>query len=467
MFKKQSNSQFKHSNKLWFILLSVCFIFCSVVHSFASTQVSLEWRANSEPDLAGYRVFCHEEGKSYDYTNPIWEGTNNYCTIYNINETKTCYFVVRAFNTEGLESGDSNEACLEPAAELNHNNEPKLSSLYISGDGTVNENSRASYTATANFNDGSRQIVTSSVSWRENSSYARINSSGVLDASEVSRDMKVTIHASYTIGGKSKTATKVIKIIDVPSSNLPPNEANIVYPEMGQDEIEFPLDITTESFSDPNNDDHIQSQWQISEQSDFSKCVVDITGTKHLTTFSVPHMVLKSNHTYYVRVRFFDVYSTVSNWSIVVEFTSAYFVVDLNANGISDTEEVDDTVDFNLDGIPDNYQPQIIKCVKSSDGSVSVGIEKASSSAEDIESLEVIDPDTIFDTVNRPDDLIFGLLAYRLRVTNPGDTATIRIYFSGEIFESDVFYKYDTINGWYDYSEHTPLMMTDNLSLWK
>jgi len=68
-----------------------------------------------------------------------------------------------------------------------------------------------------------------------------------------------------------------------------------------------------------------------------------------------------------------------------------------------------------------------------------------------------VDPDTISDTYNRPADLIFGLFAYRLRVTNPGDTATIRIYFSGDIFESDIFYKYDTINGWYDYSEHTTL----------
>jgi hypothetical protein len=131
--------------------------------------------------------------------------------------------------------------------------------------------------------------------------------------------------------------------------------------------------------------------------------------------------------------------------------------VDLNVNGIADVDEVDDSVDFNLDGIPDNYQPEVIKCVQSSDGSVSIGIEKTSSTAEEIESLEVIDPETISDTVNRPSDLIFGIFAYRLRVQTPGDTATLRIYFSGEIYESDVFYKYDTINGWYDYSEHTIL----------
>ena len=55
-------------------------------------------------------------------------------------------------------------------------------------------------------------------------------------------------------------------------------------------------------------------------------------------------------------------------------------------------------VDFNLDGIPDNFQPQIIKCVQAFDGSVSIGIEKVSSSVEEIESIEVIDPDTITDT---------------------------------------------------------------------
>jgi len=169
----------------------------------------------------------------------------------------------------------------------------------------------------------------------------------------------------------------------------------------------------------------------------------------------VPHMALKSNHKYYVRVRFYDVYSTASSWSGTVEFTTADFFVDLNENGIPDVDEVDDDVDFNLDGIPDNFQLKIIKCIKAFDGSVSIGIEKASSSVEEIESIEVIDPDTISYTENRPADLIFGLIAYRLRVTNPGDTATIKIYFSGDIFATDVFYKYDTINGWYDYSEHT------------
>ena len=156
-----------------------------------------------------------------------------------------------------------------------------------------------------------------------------------------------------------------------------------------------------------------------------------------------------------MRVRFYDFYSAASDWSGSAEFTTTSFVEDHDSNGISDTEEVDDSVDFNLDGIPDINQPQIIKCVQASDGSNYIGIEKVSSSASEIEALEIIDPDTISDTVNRPVDLIFGLFSYRLRVNQPGATATLKIYFSGEIFSSDTLFKYDTINGWYDYSEHT------------
>jgi hypothetical protein len=265
----------------------------------------------------------------------------------------------------------------------------------------------------------------------------------------------MTIEASYTDGGLTESATKQVTIVDVPPSNLPPGTPVIGYPENGQYEVEVPLDITTEPFSDPNGDSHSQTCWQISEQSDFATLVVDVTSDNYLTTFSVPHMVLKPNQNYYLRVRFYDVYSEVSDWSSTVEFTTSSFFEDLNSNGIPDSYEVDDSVDFNLDGIPDNYQPDIIKCVQTLDGSSYIGVEKISDSISEIEALEVIDPETIPDTANRPDDLIFGLISYRLRMNQPGAIASLKIYFSGGIFGSDTFFKYDTINGWYDYSEHT------------
>ncbi|MGA7144008.1 MAG: CFI-box-CTERM domain-containing protein [Desulfobacterales bacterium] len=460
-------------SKILFNLLfcTVTFIICTLTlypqSSVYAADVTLAWTSNIEGNLAGYYIYYKTGTSSASYNgtgvdegdSPIKiplgvfaDGANPQYTLHGLSDTETSYLVLTAFSIEDIESGFSNEVSYQPSTPPTLSS---LSSLSISGSDFVSENNSSGYVATATFSDDTTQIVTGNAAWSKNSMYAGINSNGLLTASEVTEDTPVTIQASYTIGITKRTASKMVTIVDVPPSNLAPNMPAILSPETGQREVEVPLVITTAAFSDPNNDGHIQSQWQISEQSNFSTRVVDITSDNYLTTFSVPHMALKSNHKYYVRVRFFDIYSTASNWSGTVEFTTAVFIVDININGISDADEVDDSVDFNLDGIPDNDQPQIIKCIRASDGSVSIGIESVSSSVVEIESLEVIDPDTISDTVNRPADLIFGLFAYRIGVRTAGDIATIRIYFSGGIFASDVFYKYDTINGWYDYSEHT------------
>jgi PKD repeat protein len=101
----------------WFIFSTLALLFLPGYNSLASTQISLEWMPNSESDLAGYKVFCREEDQSYDYANPSWEGTDNYCTIFDLDETKNYCFAVRAYDTEGLESSNSNEVCREPTIE--------------------------------------------------------------------------------------------------------------------------------------------------------------------------------------------------------------------------------------------------------------------------------------------------------------------------------------------------------------
>ena len=99
-----------------FILLFVPLFFCFVSSVYA-VDVSFVWDPNSEPDLAAYRVYSREEGKSYDYSTPAWKGTTTYCTIYNLDETKNYYFISRAFDTQGLESDDSSELYLESRPE--------------------------------------------------------------------------------------------------------------------------------------------------------------------------------------------------------------------------------------------------------------------------------------------------------------------------------------------------------------
>ena len=119
-----SKYRFNYSFLLWFVLLTLSFLVFSIPNSSGSTQVTLEWSPNTEPDLAGYTLFCREQGQNYDYANPSWDGMDTNCTIYDLDETKTYFFVVRAVDTEGFQSNDSNETFLE--AGTTPDNQPPI-----------------------------------------------------------------------------------------------------------------------------------------------------------------------------------------------------------------------------------------------------------------------------------------------------------------------------------------------------
>jgi len=89
-----------------------------------------------------------------------------------------------------------------------------LSSLSISGPSTVNENGTAAYTATASWSDNTTTSVTPV--WSENSAYASISAGGSLSTTAVTGNQPVTVSASYTAGGVTRTATASVTVLDVP-----------------------------------------------------------------------------------------------------------------------------------------------------------------------------------------------------------------------------------------------------------
>jgi len=99
------------------LFIFLFFIFITPVYAI---DITLQWTPNSEPNLAGYRVFYREESQSYNYLDPYWETFDPICTIYDLDETKTYYFVVRAFDTHGLESANSNEVLLLEGVPVNN-----------------------------------------------------------------------------------------------------------------------------------------------------------------------------------------------------------------------------------------------------------------------------------------------------------------------------------------------------------
>ena len=100
---------FRTRRSLFIFLLSLGIILFAASNAFAAWQVTLQWDPNREPDLAGYKVFSRSEGQAYQYGSPVWEGAATTCAISNLNEGTSYYFVVRAIDTDGLESADSLE----------------------------------------------------------------------------------------------------------------------------------------------------------------------------------------------------------------------------------------------------------------------------------------------------------------------------------------------------------------------
>jgi len=143
-----------------FILLSF-FVFLSpkTAHPI---DVTVAWSPNTETDLGGYRIYHREEGQAYDYDQPLWEGIDTTCTIYNLDDTTNHYFVARAFDVFSNESQDSAEVSLEASADTDGDgipdgfdscpNDPNKSEPGICGCGVPDTDSDGD--GIANCNDG-------------------------------------------------------------------------------------------------------------------------------------------------------------------------------------------------------------------------------------------------------------------------------------------------------------------------
>jgi|GEM_PF-155861 len=237
-----------------------------------------------------------------------------------------------------------------------------------------------------------------------------------------------------------------------------PNNAEPEKPELSSppdEETNVPLtpELETGIFSDPDNDDtHAETTWQISTESNFSSLVLDITSDSHRTSLTVPEFILTVDTTYYWRVKFYDNRSAASEWSDpYYSFTTIHASDsdDTDSNGIPDDQE-NEEVDLDGDGEPD-YDQSDMKSVNTVVGDGQIGIKKESTNITSIDSIKSIDPDTISDTTNKPDEMPLGIITFKVTVDNPGDDAEVVVYLSEPAPSGAKWYKYDTIHGWREY----------------
>jgi hypothetical protein len=136
-----------YSTRPYLLILMICVFFSILIYpSIAlADDVTLAWDASSGAD--GYRLFSREEGQSYNYSSPDWEGTTTTGTVTGLTQGTTYYFVARAYNADG-ESGDSNEE----STTIGSTNQPPV--LDPIGSKSVDEGTLLTFTVTASDPDG-------------------------------------------------------------------------------------------------------------------------------------------------------------------------------------------------------------------------------------------------------------------------------------------------------------------------
>jgi hypothetical protein len=109
------------------------FLITFPVTVYAVYKATLSWDANGPAD--GYLLFGRSEGQNYNYDEPWCKGDSAFmqCTIGDLDESATYYFVARSY-VGGVVSADSNEVTLN-FANSSSNSDANTSKSSVEGSG--------------------------------------------------------------------------------------------------------------------------------------------------------------------------------------------------------------------------------------------------------------------------------------------------------------------------------------------
>lgn len=72
-----------------------------------------------------------------------------------------------------------------------------------------------------------------------------------------------------------------------------------------------------------------------------------------------------------------------------------------------------------------------------------------------VTSLVALNPASLTNNTGKPESLLYGALDLKVKVSNPGDSATVTVLLPAPAPAGYKWFKYNALRGWYDYSEHT------------
>jgi len=419
------------------------FAICALPLSAAkAASVDLEWDPNTEPQLAGYRIYWSTSSGNYAFSRNV--GNTTGCTITGLDEGKTYYFAATAYDGAGTESDYSNQiAYTVPLSDADGDGVPDSQDAFPSNPAETTDTDRDGTGNNADPDDDNDQMPDA---WEIQYGFNPL----INDAADDSDGDGLSNLDEYHAG------TNPV----VPQNNLEPDAPTLASP-INQQVVELTPVLKTNTFFDPNSGDfHSATQWQIYRKAD-NVCIFDITSEYSLTQLQVPTLILCAQSDYLWRTRFYDNYNTASPWSASGSFSTQPSIDDTNNNGIPDGQEVETPTDLDGDGKWDSNQ-HTIKCVKTPKGKalgirfkdVSTVVEIESISVEDNSSNNEIAADAVGNAVDFP----FGLINFKLNMSQPGDVAEITVYFSEPAPEGSHWLKYDPIEAtWTDYTTRTVL----------
>ena len=100
----------------WKVILLFPLLFLFALSQSYAMVVTLQWDPNTEPDLAGYMVYYNTGSSGPPYDSTVDVGNVTTYPLHGLTDGVTYFFVVSAYDTEGLESDYSNEVSTDTVA---------------------------------------------------------------------------------------------------------------------------------------------------------------------------------------------------------------------------------------------------------------------------------------------------------------------------------------------------------------
>ncbi len=412
--------------RLILILISLTLVFASPA---AAAEVALAWDPNREEDLAGYRVYWGTASRVYPFSADVGDQTSY--TVPNLTEGRIYFFSVTAYDVNQQESDYSVELAFSvPVSDADQ-------------DGITDNDEVLHYGTDPNNAD--------------------TDGDSMNDGWEIAAGLDpLADDAGGDIDGDGMTNLDEY-IAWLQSGNQAPDRPFAAAPADGETNIPLAPVLQTGSFYDPDAADwHLDTRWQISRTSDFRNLVFDLLSDEHLTSLQLPASLLDGGTTYYWRAKHTDNRLADSVWSPVSQFrTEDAAIADADGDGIPDNQEIIAPVDLDQNGVADQIQTDI-KCLHSAVGDVQIGIQSQTANTT-IEKMESLDLSPQLQQDANGMHFPSGLISFRIRVPNPGDTVAVRVLYS-EPVPSGGWFKYTPALGWLDYSSQVTFS-SDRMSL--